>query len=126
MVRRGDGHFTNREANPDSKFELITVPGEKLAQAVPGVWNLYGGPFKSMMRSALPTDAEGLKVYDDPSHALECVSQEPAEEATSLTERRLEAHVDMRYTAVFVAQEPASSTEGRLVIANDPTARNVE
>jgi hypothetical protein len=57
---------------------------------------------------------------------LECVSQELAD-PTSGMQKRMEAHVDFRFTAVQVVDAPKADTEGgRLVIANDTQARSVE
>ena len=57
VVRTGD-HHTVRE--PIGKFGLISVEGDKFAEAVPGIWELYQGIFKQMMQVALPA---GLEPY---------------------------------------------------------------
>ncbi|MBP7807038.1 hypothetical protein KA047_00930 [Candidatus Saccharibacteria bacterium] len=124
-IRMGDGHYTNREADPDATFELKSIPGHKLAQAVPGLWGLYQGVFKQMMQLALPVDVEPLRAYDEPEYGLECLSQRPTLPSDN-TLNRMENHVDMRYTSILVVAAPASNTEGRLVIANNPNAQSVE
>lgn len=122
IVRTGN-HHTVRE--PVGKFGLASVEGEELAEALPGIWELYQGTFKQMMQSALPAGVEALRSYDDPHLALEPVNQLPKDPASDV-ERRYEAHVDQRYTAVVVIKAPESAEQGgRLVISGSPDAASL-
>lgn len=123
IVRTGD-HHTVRE--PVGRFGLVSVEGQDLATAVPGVWELYKGAFKQMMQAALPAGMELLNSYEDPHLALEPVKQLPAD-PTSGVQRRYEAHVDQRYTAVLVVKAPVSAEQGgRLVVSDHPEATSIE
>ncbi len=124
-VERGFKHWTIREADPNGKIELITFDGSEMADLIPGLWELYQGTFKQMMESVLPPNVPRLKIYDDRNRGLECVSQKPAT-IDEKYPRRMEAHVDQRYTAVLSLAAPNSEKEGRLVIGNNPDAKNVE
>jgi hypothetical protein len=126
-VRSADGHYTNREFGSSSKFGLITALGDELIAKVPGLWALYNGPFKDMMNEAMPNTAEPLKAYADPKLAFEGYSQKPAAEVANGIEHRMEAHVDQRYTVVLAVVMPTGdNVGGRLVIGNNPDARNVD
>lgn len=124
VVRNGD-HGTVRE--PIGRFGLVTVTGSKFAEAVPGVWKLYRGVFKAMMQASLPEGLEPLHAYDNPEYGLEPVGCLPMEPGADADQRRYEAHVDQRYTAVLFLRGPSDSIRGgRLVIANQPNARSIE
>lgn len=125
FIPRTADHATVREADPIVEFGLTTLEGGALAEAAPGLWELYRTTFKQMMQIALPPGMEPLRAYEDPSHALEAVSQQPAE-GNQMLQHRMEAHVDQRYTAVLVVKRPKHDDEGRLVIANNPDSLNVE
>jgi hypothetical protein len=127
-LRAADGHYTNREYGNPAQFGLITADGQDLASTVPGVWGLYQTSFAEMMQQALPPGAEPLKVYSDPKLALEGYAQQPVEKAGSKeVQYRMEAHTDMRYTAVLVVKAPKHERDGgRLVISNNPNAQNVD
>lgn len=116
---------TCREADPTTRIGLVTVEGGLLAREAPGLWNLYSGTFKQMMQQALPVGAEPLRSYEHPELGLECVTQFPPQPDDTF-ERRLEAHVDGRYTAVLVLCPPVSDQEGRLVIGRNPEAQSLE
>lgn len=125
LVVRDASHHTCREDNPLSRFGLITVDGGELARRVPGLWELYKGPFADMMRLSVANPDE-LSVYNSPDHGLELVSQELEEAGIDGYKPRMEAHVDQRFTAVLVVSAPSISTEGRLVISDDPRAKTAE
>ncbi len=125
LVVRRPTHETCREADVNAQLGLITLDGKIVADYVPGMWELYQGTFKQLMQAALPAGVEPLRAYDDPALALETLSQQPAVEGDPI-QRRLEAHVDLRYTAVLVAVAPNLPTEGRLAISNNPNAKTVE
>jgi hypothetical protein len=126
-LRKPDGHYTNREEGSTAKLGLVTADGQEFADAVPGVWELYQTDFMAMMQQALPEDAEPLVAYDDPEKALEPYAQQPVETAgADDVQHRMEAHVDMRYTAVLVIDAPEDENDGgRLVIGSDPDAHSV-
>lgn len=125
-LRDADGHHTNREEGTTAKLGLVTADGAELAELVPGVWTLYQGEFMTMMQQALPEDAEPLRAYDDPKLALEGYAQLPVAEAGSdKVQYRMEAHTDLRYTAVLVIDIPANEADGGLlVIGNNPDAQS--
>lgn len=124
LIVRGVDDPTCREADPSTRVGLITLHGDIMAKVAPGIWELYNGTFKQMMQMALPAGMEPLRAYEDPIDALECLSQQPAIFDDGI-ERRIEAHVDQRRTAVLVLAEPNSDTEGRLVVGNNPDAQNI-
>lgn len=126
-LRTPDGHYTNREEGNHASFGLLTAEGDDIARRVPGVWELYKGQFMTMMQQALPEEVEPLKSYDDPDLALEGYAQLPTVRPSEDIQFRMEAHVDMRYTAVLVIDAPEDETAGgALVIGSNPNARNVE
>lgn len=124
LVVRDAQHWTCREADPNARFGLITLNGDQFAQAVPGLWELYKGPFQKLMAQSLESTSEGLRSYDTPLDALECVTQIPPKEGEVFS-RVMEAHVDQRRTAILVIKAPAKDDEGRLVIAHNNRAKTV-
>jgi hypothetical protein len=117
--RRADGHKSNREEGFTGVLELVTARPEDLETKVPGLWDLYRGPFKDMISQVLPEGSEPLKAYEHIVDGLEGVAQIPVEQTGNPEiQHRMEAHIDGRYTAVLVVDVPESSQGGDLVIAN--------
>lgn len=127
-LRSADGHYTNREKGNSSQFGLVTADGLDIVNTTPGIWQLYQDSFRDMMQQVLPEDSEPFRTYDDPSKAIEGYSQQPVEPSTpDEIEFRLEAHIDLRYTAVLVIEAPEDDNDGgRLVISNDASAESVD
>ena len=126
--RRADGHVSNRERGFNGVVELVTAGAEDLKTEVPGLWDLYLGPFKDMITEVLPEGSEPLKTYEHPEDALEGLAQIPVEQTGNAdVQRRMEAHIDGRYTGVLVVEAPEDSSQGGdLVIANSADLNGVE
>jgi hypothetical protein len=123
LVQRTVEHPTCREANPDLK--VGPVPGGVLAETIPAFWQLYRGLFRQLMKSSLHIGEQEMGAYENPTHGLEFVTQTPRGVGEQF-ERRFEAHVDLRRTAVLPIVVPSDTGEGRLVICSDQSAASVE
>lgn len=117
---------TCRESDPNQEFAMITVSGDQLLEAFPGFIGLYKGLFALMMQQSLDPTMQPFAIYEDPAKAFEVYAQIPPLPNRRDLEFRLDAHIDGRYTAILPIFVPASTTVGRLVIANNPNAMNVD
>lgn len=125
LIVRDASHSTCREADPSSLFGLTIVGGRSVVECIPGVSRLYEGLFQDLMRVALPSGYPPMKTWQDPDRWLE-LYRHADPETDSKIQQRMEAHVDQRYTAILVIRSEVALGSGRLVIAHNSTAQNVD
>lgn len=111
---------TCREENPQQEFELLITPGRAVAERFPRFSELYSGLFQKMMQDTVG-EGEHLSAFAHPAEGYHFVTQRPTlpgEESSR--QRRLDAHVDRRATAVLHLDVPSVYYGGNMVVVNKP------